>query len=185
MIDLTAPQLISIFSCLVCLLAFALGTYVVYSRLFANQSSSRLTFTLRLSRATANYVLRHQLHLAKSLYQLSSDDRTDRIRAVVSDSSYCRTDLDVELLDLDDSHCTMVVYASSRPNGVIDGFCIFTDFGKSKAVCQMVKSLMDQYVIDKSMVKLRNSRKVREFTFAYRDSLVYRDLVPKGTAYTI
>lgn len=95
MIDLTAPQLISIFSCLVCLLAFALGTYVVYSRLFANQSSSRLTFTLRLSRATANYVLRHQLHLAKSLYQLSSDDRTDRIRAVVSDSSYCRTDLDV------------------------------------------------------------------------------------------
>jgi hypothetical protein len=184
MMYFTSPQSVLLVFCFAYLVVLALVIVSKILRILSCQSRARVILTLRLSRAAAGYVLRYHLRQIDRLHQLSADKRTGRITAVVFVSGFCRTDLVVELLDLNEQHCTMVVHAFSRPVGVIERLGLFADLGKSRALCQLVKSQMQEYVIDKSEVGLRTVRKVREITFDNHDLLVYRNLVPKGTAYT-
>lgn len=184
MMDFTWPQSFLLVFCLVYLLVLTSVIVSKVLRMLSSQSRARVTLTLRLSRATAGYVLRYQLRQLNGLQQLYADARTGRITAFFSLCGFCLTDLDVELLDLDEHHCTMVIHAFSKPIGVMARLGLLADLGKSRALCQLVKSLMAEYVIDKSEVSVRTARKVREIHIIDHDLLIYGNLVPKGTAYT-
>lgn len=186
MIDLMSQYLIALTLTIFFLLVVSTLALFVLPTPIANRASTRITLTLRLSRASANYLLRYQLSLAKGVRKLSSDDRTDRIRAVISANRFCRTDLDIELLDLDEKHCTMVVYTHCKLHGLLSVFGLFTDFGRSRDACQLIGEIMHQYVIDRSAVRagrLRPVRKAKEMSLACCGTLVYGELIPKSAAY--